>query len=280
MAIDFVKFIRGSEESYQRLLDNNVTDKNTLYFVYDKNSTAANPTGKLYLDKFLISGNSDELKVSSLKDLLDTQIGTLTGKEFLCYDKSIDKWKPVLPIDFMTDLNLDQYKTKVLSDIIKENDEEDLEALQRTNPSPNEGDIGVIDKTVYVFNGDTWAKAVDPSDYVTFESDKLLTDEQKDKLNRLVIEDGEIKISGNVDAENVNGLNDYINQHQYIKSVDENIFQVTSNGELELKPNYLPTELFNSTVGNLTNLINRVSNTSTLVDEINAIKTVLSWTDM
>jgi hypothetical protein len=69
-----------------------------LYFIYDKNSTEDNPKGKLYLDKFLISGNTESGNIS-LSDLTDTDIGALSGEEILIFDNNSQTWKPVLLSD-------------------------------------------------------------------------------------------------------------------------------------------------------------------------------------
>lgn len=381
--INFVKFLRGTEQQYENLP---VKDKNTLYFIYDKTSTEENPTGKLYLEKFLIGGNSADLHSLSLKDLTDTNIGTPGLGDILQFNGS--KWQPVLLSDILSDLNLDG--TIVHSGIIQNSGETELEAIKRVfENTSNPGDIGILqDGTVYLSeSNNNWLKLIDgevrnanisgitqdistiqssltniytkdetenkinqiiagknhltyeviadisdidisdinnknkvflilkdqddqaagniydeymiigdnnPSlekigdwqadltNYIQAGDSRLLTPEQKQKLDNLVIEDdGSIAISGKVNAENVIGLEDFINQYQFIKDVDNNIFNVTNAGKLELNNEYVTTSFFESTVGNLEDLLNPVSaENNTLVNEINTIKESIVWQEM
>lgn len=225
--INFVKFLRGTQAQYDRLVNK---DQNTLYFIYDKTSTDEHPTGKLYLDKFLIGGNSSDLHQISLSDLSDTTISTLTGTEVLQFDKTDEKWKPVL-------------LSNVVSGLL---------------PPP-----------------------VDLSNYIQAGDIRLLTEEQRNKLNNLVFdENGQVAISGTVSATNVQGLDDFITQHQYIKSVDTSVFNVTNNGKLELKSDYITTDTFYNVVGDINALLNPVSNNSTIINEINTIKESVIWQDI
>lgn len=381
--INFVKFLRGTEQQYENLA---VKDKNTLYFIYDKTSTDEHPTGKLYLEKFLIGGNSTELNQIALKDLTDTDIGTLSGDEILKYNG--EKWQPVLLDDILADAGLGNV---VHSNIVKANNETELEAIKRTfDNTSNPGDIGILsDGTVYLSDGNnSWLKLIDKSvrnadipgitsdissiqssldniytktetenkineliagtnhlsyevksdllsidvndlanknkvflvlksetdpdgannnydeymivgdtnpvlekigdwkvnlnNYIQVGDPYLLTDEQKQKLDNLVIEDdGSIAISGKVNAENVEGLENFISTHEYIKSVDSNIFNVNNNGKLTFLPDYVTTSTFNSIIGDMTDLgENRITPDSTIVSEINKIKESIIWTEM
>ena len=381
--INFVKFLRGTETAYQNLLEAQRTDENTLYFIYDKNSTEDNPKGKLYLDKFLIGGNTESNNLS-LSDLVDTDIGTLRGEEILIFDNSSQTWKPVLLSDVIdtagvTNINIE-------SGIVKQPEEDEIDAIKRTfNQTSKPGDIGILsDGTVYLSeSNNNWLKLIDGTvrnadipgitsdisslqssldnvytkneteskineliagknhlsyeikpnkeaieltdpdnqnkvflisratadgednnydefmiingslekigdwkadltNYIQAGDSRLLTDEQKTKLEKLVIdEDGQIAVSGTINANNVQGLQDFIDQHQFIKSVDTNVFNVTNVGKLELKNDYVTTAIFNSTVGNLADLgANRVSENSSLVEEINKIKESIIWEEM
>lgn len=381
--INFVKFLRGTETAYQNLLEAQRTDENTLYFIYDKNSTEDNPKGKLYLDKFLIGGNTESNNLS-LSDLIDTDIGTLRGEEILIFDNSSQTWKPVLLSDVIdtagvTNINIE-------SGIVKQPEEDEIDAIKRTfNQTSKPGDIGILSNgTVYLSeSNNNWLKLIDGTvrnadipgitsdisslqsslnnvytkneteskineliagknhlsyeikpnkeaieltdpdnqnkvflisrttadgednnydefmiingslekigdwkadltNYIQAGDSRLLTDEQKTKLEKLVIdEDGQIAVSGTINANNVQGLQDFIDQHQFIKSVDTNVFNVTNAGKLELKNDYVTTAIFNSTVGNLADLgANRVSENSSLVEEINKIKESIIWEEM
>lgn len=126
----------------------------------------------------------------------------------------------------------------------------------------------------------------------------LLSPEDKEKLNALVIdEDGSVGISGTVNASNVEGLGSWITENgatyisgltennlsavllekiNFITSVDTNAFKV-AEGKLELIN--VPAEALYSTVGDLTQIQNYVVG-NTLVDEINSIYELLTWTEM
>lgn len=126
----------------------------------------------------------------------------------------------------------------------------------------------------------------------------LLSPEDKEKLNALVIdEDGSVGISGTVNASNVEGLGNWITDNgvtyisgltennlsttlaekiNFITSVDTDTFKVTE-GKLELVN--VPVEALYSTVGDLTKIQNYVVG-NTLVDEINSIYDILTWTEM
>ena len=378
--INFVKFLRGTEQQYANLVKK---DPNTLYFIYDKTSTDEHPTGKLYLEKFLIGGNSEDLHSVSLSDLIDTNINNLSGDEILKYNRENEKWQPVLLNDILDGSGLN---TIIHSNIIRNSDETDLDAIKRVfNNTSNPGDIGILsDGTVYLSeSSNNWLKLIDKSvrnadipgiinnissiqssleniytktevhnliaetnhlsyeiwsedinlidvndpsnknkvflvlkstpdgtnniydeymivgdsnpvlekvgdwkadltNYIQAGDARLLIDGDREKLDNLIFEDdGSIAISGKVNAENVIGLQDFIDQHQYIKNVDNNIFNVDNNGYLTLKPNYVTTDTFNTIIGEMTDLgENRIDPNSTVVSEIKKIKESIIWTDM
>jgi hypothetical protein len=111
---NFVKFLRGSQAAYNRLSN---PDINTLYFIYDENSTDAQPSGKLYLGRYLI--NDSEASSIALGDLSDTDIGTLTGTEILRYNADLQKWQPVLLSDLLAELGIETGAAVVNSGITK-----------------------------------------------------------------------------------------------------------------------------------------------------------------
>ena len=123
--------------------------------------------------------------------------------------------------------------------------------------------------------------SVDLSDYVQTNDNRLLTQEQKTKLNAV-----------NLDANNnltitssqVSDLSSALANAQYIKSVQSGVFTVTQAGELQLSSiptglldDYVTQTEFSAIVGNLDELNNRVSEDSTIVDEINSIKESIIW---
>ena len=126
----------------------------------------------------------------------------------------------------------------------------------------------------------------------------FLSPVDKAKLNALVIdEDGGVAISGTVNASKVEGLGDWITENganyitglidsnlspvlaekiNFITSVDTNAFSVVE-GKLNLVN--VPAEALYSTVGDLTKIENYVVG-NTLVDSINDILKILTWTEM
>ena len=123
---NFVKFLRGSQAAYNRLSN---PDINTLYFIYDENSTDARPSGKLYLGRYLI--NDSEASSIALGDLSDTDIGTLTGTEILRYNINLQKWQPILAQDLLAELEIETSAAVVNSGITKQAGETDADALDR-----------------------------------------------------------------------------------------------------------------------------------------------------
>lgn len=155
---NFVKFLRGSQAAYDRLAS---PDINTLYFIYDEESSEEQPSGKLYLGRYLI--NDSNLSSIALGDLADTDIGTLTGTEILRYNSTLQKWQPVLASDLLAELDIEAGAAVVNSGITKEAGETDADALDRAVLTKKEGDLAIVDGTVYVYDDGNWLKIVDSS---------------------------------------------------------------------------------------------------------------------
>ena len=86
MAVNYVKFQRGSQAAYDRLLELNRIDNDTLYFIYGENS------GKLYLGNRLISSdNGSVVEALSLSDLTDVIVSEVKTNSFLVQDEN-GKW--------------------------------------------------------------------------------------------------------------------------------------------------------------------------------------------
>lgn len=155
---NFVKFLRGSQAAYDRLTS---YDINTLYFIYDEESSEEQPSGKLYLGRYLI--NDSNLSSIALGDLADTDIDELTGTEILRYNSTLQKWQPVLVSDLLAELDIEAGAAVVNSGITKEAGETDADALDRAVLTKKEGDLAIVDGTVYVYNDGDWLKIVDSS---------------------------------------------------------------------------------------------------------------------
>lgn len=117
------------------------------------------------------------------------------------------------------------------------------------------------------------------------DTDLLLSPEQKQKLDTIGLD--EETQQAVISASQVSDLTEIIYNSQKIKDVDPGSFEITSSGVLQLKAtpsidlsNYVKTETFNSTVGDLQQLKNRVKEDSTLVDEINSIKVSVIWHEL
>lgn len=93
MPVNYVKFMRGSQDLYNSL---QVKDQDTLYFVYnnDQANDIGEPTGKLYLGNRLISSSSSNIGGDiTLADISDVVFDAgLADGDFLVYDEAENKW--------------------------------------------------------------------------------------------------------------------------------------------------------------------------------------------
>lgn len=237
----FVKFSRGLTATYERL---RVKDPDTLYLVYDSIDA---DEGRLYLGDKLISSviDTSNLELSSLSDV-DINVPLEDGM-LLQYNNSTlgGKWTAVP----LSDISI---PSGTGSNISIEDDLEDI-----SDPQPN--DIAVVDGQAYIYNGDTWINFIDSELREEIENNYYTKDEIDDILD------------GYTPAE-------------YINSVDENVFHVEA-GQLQLVsvPNEaldLSDYITRDEVGDLNELVDRASENSTLIEEINYIKSMLQWHDI
>ena len=88
MAVNYVKFMRGTQALYNSLV---TKDQDTLYFVY---TNVNDDHGKLYLGNKLISGSSSnpsgDISLSDIGDILFDN--NLADGDFLVYDEAENKW--------------------------------------------------------------------------------------------------------------------------------------------------------------------------------------------
>ena len=138
----FVKFSRGLTSAFERLA---IKDPNTLYLIYDSENATR---GSLYLGNKLISSVSGSATATSLGELSDVSLGTLSDGMILQYNSSTGGgiWQAV-PI------------SSVLPGGINNNIsfEESLEDIE----NPNEKDIVIINEEAYIYNGEDWIKLTD-----------------------------------------------------------------------------------------------------------------------
>lgn len=88
MAVNYVKFMRGTQALYNSL---GTKDQDALYFVYD---SVGDDHGRLYLGNKLISGSSSnpagDISLSDIQDILFDN--NLADGDFLVYDEAEQKW--------------------------------------------------------------------------------------------------------------------------------------------------------------------------------------------
>lgn len=87
MAVNYVKFQRGSQAAYDKLVTDKRVDDNTLYFIYPEGNSTV---GKLYLGSRLISGGDVVLSAASLNDLADVIAAEVQVHDFLVAEKVTD----------------------------------------------------------------------------------------------------------------------------------------------------------------------------------------------
>jgi hypothetical protein len=83
MAVNYVKFLRGSQAAYSSLIGAGRIDDNTLYFIYPENDSGV---GKLYLGERLISGGDVVMTATKLDDLADVITTNAQSNDFLVFD--------------------------------------------------------------------------------------------------------------------------------------------------------------------------------------------------
>lgn len=125
---------------------------------------------------------------------------------------------------------------------------------------------------------------IDLSHYVTDDDNRLLSADDKKKLESIGLNENNQAI---IQVTQVGGLDEVIKNAQVIKSVDVGTFNVTNEGKLQLVSvpsidlsGYVQTSVYQAEVGDLADLTNRVSDNSTLVEEINNIKQSIIWKDL
>ena len=95
MALNFVKFSRGSAQSYENLKRANRLESDALYFIYYKNNHEDG--GLLYLGEVLIGGTglTGATKLSELTDIDPSKINNLSDGMILHYNGLSEVWEPI-----------------------------------------------------------------------------------------------------------------------------------------------------------------------------------------
>lgn len=89
MAINYVRFQRGTLEAYEALLEKGLIDKNTLYFIYADDDSSA---GSLYMGEKIISGGDTNYVFSTLDELSDVEVTDAESNSFLVKDSATNNW--------------------------------------------------------------------------------------------------------------------------------------------------------------------------------------------
>lgn len=154
MAVNFVKFQRGSQEAYGLLRDRNAVDPDTLYFLYD----SANPEngGDLYLGYTLIGGtSSSSTAVSSLGDLSDVSlVGSLQDGMILQYSVLRNKWISKSIADVLSAAGSSLGTSVTVETALAEG--QTIAGVLNNIADAKEGDIAVIAGNPYVHDGSDW----------------------------------------------------------------------------------------------------------------------------
>lgn len=124
----------------------------------------------------------------------------------------------------------------------------------------------------------------DLTNYVQTTDDRLLSNEQKQKLDSIGYDSENHQAT--ISTAQVGNLDQFVKDNSLIKTVQSGVLNVTTEGELQLVG--IPTTVLNETVspliqsvvGNLSDLKDRISNNSTLVEEINQIKESIIWEEL
>ena len=300
--VNYVKFLRGTPEAFAKLA---VKDSNTLYFISEKDATV----GSLYLGAKLISASSSsitgEISIADLKDvLIDNDL--LGDGSILMYDYESKKWVNKTVDDIVVDVMRGATSTKAgksglvpapqageenkflkgdgtwaeISEITSD------ERLQIANLVTTVGSL-IGDKQLGDASIPTIQKiAVDALTEVLVPEDAKLSLNTLQEIAAWIQSHPDDAAAMNQSITklqtNVGSINDvlYDSQNEQGEVVPglitkvENLYKEGDTSQYVLKTTYL-TE-----VGDINLLANRVSNNSTLVDEINAINERLTWSEI
>lgn len=152
MPVQFVKFQRGTQSAYDRLLRK---DPETLYFIYN-DPNDAEQGGKLYLGDRLIGGSSAN-NVTQLSDLSDLDLSALSTVQnpdgmILQYNNNTSKWEAQSIVTALENANV----TPDVSSTTAASNQTPEQAAAAANVTPSEGDIVFVDGVPYIYNGSTW----------------------------------------------------------------------------------------------------------------------------
>lgn len=184
MAINYVRFQRGSQAAYDKLISTDRIDDNTLYFIYtDKDAN----TGTLYMGDKLIGTSGIDITSLSLNDLTDVIVDGADTNSFLVKNED-GNWVARNASDVATLIQAN-FKNATVYQVTLLDDETHEEAIKRIvgDAFISSGDISIVkdpiannkyEYTSYVYTGEVWA-AMDGNYNATniyFDTDLTITE--------------------------------------------------------------------------------------------------------
>lgn len=158
----YVRFQRGTQEAYNALKDAGRLDDNTLYFIYQDNGT-----GTLYMGSRIIGGGN--ATGFNLNDLADVIVENAKTNSFLVKNDE-GNWTAKTLQDVVTLIaaNIGDLVAAAPAQVFQvtaENDETDLEAIDKVASNLAAGDSAIVKRliaqnkyqyTAYVYDGSNW----------------------------------------------------------------------------------------------------------------------------
>lgn len=291
MAVNFVKFQRGTFDAYQTLVNRNAVDTDTLYFIYNKDNPSDG--GDLYLGYTLIGGTSSNSGsgVEVLSDLNDVRISSIQNFQILQYRSALGKWVNKSISEALSDAGITFGANVTVETAVAEGET----VLSTLNAIANkrEGDIAVIEGNPYVYDSTSgWISLTNTSvlnrisnledaiqalqttiQTVRGEIDSKIA--QANHLTYQVLDAGEtlsdidvtsptigrtVFLVPNNNSENGNSYYEYM----YINGAFEKIGDWATD-----LSGYVTTSTFNTAVANIQNQLDGLSNTFVTVTKYN-----------
>lgn len=259
--------------------ENDIAIQGTELFIYDGNQWQPLTVSDL------------EDKVSELEEKVGVEANTESGQVATGLYKRIDDLRTELQNQISSEIiNAQHLRYQVVNNISEINLSDETATkntvflIPKASEDARENDgydeylvtDGVLEKI------GSWD--ADLTNYVQTTDDRLLNNEQKQKLDSLGY-DSENHYA-TISAAQVGNLDQFVKDNGLIKTVQSGVLDITPEGELQLVG--IPTTVLNETVspliqsvvGNLNDLKDRVSDNSTIVQEINSVKESIIWQEL
>ena len=306
--VNYVKFQRGTVAAYNALKTRELIDSNTLYFIYE---SADKKNGYLYLGDKLIGGSGSDSTITKLSDISDVLETVTEAGAFLVKNDS-GKWESKSLAD-VANLIASQLEINVNANTFE------FKSVEGQNPELNL--IGFTDASngAYLQKGETGKlKWVKPAEDFNIISDKL-AGLRTDVNNFTTIIKNEIANANHLSYKPVSSLEDITSEENNKENVvylvpnnngdSNNIYDeymivnakperlgVFGNADLtgyaktsdlqaveqKLITEYTSLNVFNSTIGSLTDIGNTPAEgeSTSIVNEINKIYERLTWKEL